>query len=472
MPRLHRAWILCAAVAALLIAGCGQRSYRAETTLAADGSVTRAIYQPLDETPLEAQDPRLWTAVTYAEEIPPDKWTGSIRDLPPAEMDKDHSYFAAWGRFASPEKLPETYLKPAPRGLPDGRLVVDYQRDDYTLVEEYRWRETLTDIVSLDDMHRSRRQFLDVVIPLVHRCLESALGPDYDVDGLTEWFNTTGRDFFVELTDAFFEAGTRNQLPPSHEWKHTMADVCARYGINLRDPQGQLLGEERAREVVAGFAAGVIRRRVKRRDGQPVSEKTVNDLLKWVNLRDHPQSDSPRLARLDGLAQQIVAEQYGSQQKFEELIMPLGARMLGLYRVEVVGPPRLFDYALQMPGVIVETNGQLLSDDRVRWQFEAVQAYPYGYAMECRSLVPRSDRQRRITGSEPIQSRADMLAFVAAVEGDFVLDDALRACIKQRSAEPLYDARDKVAGESGDTGPFDTVIRLLNLPPRRPSPSR
>jgi len=30
----------------------------------------------------------------------------------------------------------------------------------------------------------------------------------------------------------------------------------------------------------------------------------------------------------------------------------------------------------------------------VRWKFEAVQAYPYGYAMTCRSLLPLFDGRR------------------------------------------------------------------------------
>ncbi len=464
MPRLHRAWMLCALAAVLVGGGCGQRSYRAETVLEADGRVSRAIYQPADDTPAEARNPRLWTAVTYAEEIQPDRWTGSIRDLPKAPMDKDHSYFAAWGQFASPKKLPPTYIKSAPRGLPDGKLVVDYRREDYGLVVGYRWKETLTDIVTLDDMHRGRRQFLDVVIPLVHKCLEVGLGPEYDVDRLTEWFNTTGSDLFVEITDAFFEAGTRGQLPPGDGWKQTMADVCARYGMNLRDGQGQLLDEDRARRVVALFAGDVIRQRLKRRDGQPVPQTAVDDLLEWVNLKDYSQSKNPRLARLDGLAQKVVAKQFGSQQKFEELMAPLGARMLGLYRVEILGPPRRFDYTLRMPGPIVETNGLLLADNRVRWKFEAVQAYPYGYAMECRALVPQLALQRELPGAAPFKSRQDMLAFVAAVEGDFRLGETLRQCVKQKSTEPLYDTRDKVAAESGDTRPYDTVIRLLKLP--------
>jgi hypothetical protein len=400
-------------------------------------------------------------------EIEPDKWTGSIADLPDAAQDKDHSYFAAWGEFESPARLPGTYLKPAPRGLTDGKLLVEYEQEEHVLVVDYRWRETLTDIVTLEDMRRSRRQFLEIVLPLVERCLETALGSQYEVDGLAEWFRTTGSEWFVELTDSFFEAGTRGQLPPSDAWKQTMADVCGRYGLNLRDAGGQLLDEERARDAVAQFASEILQQKLKRRDGAAVPQQVIDDLLEWVNLRDHSQADGPRLARLDGLAQRVIAEQYGSQQNFEALMTPLAARMLGLYRVEILGPPRRFDYTLQMPGLVVETNGVLVADDRVRWKFEAVEAYPFGYPMECRAVAPRRDVQRKLLGAEPLVERQDMLAYVAAVSSDFALAEAMRNCARRESIEPLLAARERVASESGDTRPFDVVLQLLKLSPTR-----
>ena len=463
LPRDRCRLTLCAGAALLITSGCGQKQYRAETKLAADGRVSRAIYQPADDVPLDARQPNAWTKTTYAAEIRPEDWSGSIRDLPDVPADKDHPYFAAWGEFESPKKLPTSYLKPAPPGLPDGKLVVDYEHNDYVFVVEYRWRETLTDIVTLDDMHRSRRQFLDVVIPLVRKCLETGLGPDYEVGGVVDWFDTTGTDWFMEVTDAFFEAGARDQLPPHEQWKETMADVCARYGLNLRDARGRLLDDDLARDAVAKFAGDVLEKRLKRRDGGRVPVSVIDDLLEWVNLKDHPESHSPQLARLDGVAQRVIVEQFGSQQKFEELIMPLGTRMLGLYRVEILGPPRVFRYALEMPGQIVETNGVLTADNRVEWTFEAVQAYPFGYAMQCRALTPKAALERELSGAEPLATRKELLAFVSAVGEDFLLRETLRVCVKNRSMDPLFAARDKVVAESGDPATFDTVIKLLKL---------
>ncbi len=455
-----------------LISGCGQQIYRAETTLEPDGQISRAIYQPVDDTPVEALAPAAWSGVTYASQIDNDAWTGKIDQLPLAERDRDHEYFAAWGRFASPAKVPATYFKTAPPGLPNGKLVVQYAQNDYIFVTEYDWRETLTDIVSLDDMRRGRRQFLEVVIPLLRKCLETGLGNEYDVDGVVEWLNTTGSDWFVELTDAFFEAGTRDQLPPNTGWKETLADVCGRYGLKLRDANGRVFDDDRARKQVAEFAGEILKQRLKRRDGRPLSQTTVDDLLEWVNLIDPPQSQNPRLARLDGVAQKVIEAQFGSQEEFAGLIRPLAARMLGLYRMEILGPPRRFHYQMQLPGSIVETNGTLLGGDKVLWTFEAVQAYPYGYEMRARALAPNAAVQQAFLNSEPLTSQADMLAYLNAMNSDFMLGEALRMCVKKKSIDPLYAARVRTVTEDGNTRPYDTVLRLLKLPaaPESPTP--
>jgi hypothetical protein len=470
MCRFRFAPILCAALVSIAASGCGQKFYRAETTLAADGRVSRAIYQPADDTPLDARQAGVWSNMTYAAEIRPEKWSGGIRDLRIAAADKDRPYFAAWGEFASPAKMPAHYLMPAPRGVPNGKLAVEYEREDFIFVVEHRWQETLTDNVTLEGLHASRRQFVDVAIPLVQKCLETGLGPEYEVEGVVAWLRDSGRPLFDEVTDAFFEAGARGQLPPSDKWKETMADVCARHGVQLRDADGHLLDYDRGREVVAQFVERVLRDNLRKRGGGQVPRQVIDDLLEWLNLKDHPKSANPRLARLDGLAREVISEQFGSQQKFEELIAPLGARMFGLYRSEILGPPRRFYYTLQTPGVIVETNGVLLADNRTAWKFEAVEAYPFGYPMKCRALVAQVELQRQLLGGQPLAGRASMSELVTLLRGDYALRETLRTCVRQESMEPLTRLRDQLAKDGGDTTSFDECLKLLK--PAAASPAK
>ena len=243
-----------------------------------------------------------------------------------------------------------------------------------------------------------------------------------------------------------------------------MADVCGKYGLKLRDAQGNLFDGDQARAATADFVGTILRDRLRRRTGEPVPQSAIDDVLEWLNLKDHPDAKGPKLARLDGLAQRVIQEKFGSQQQFQDLITPMAARMLGLYRVEILGPPRKFHYELEMPGPIVETNGVLLGNQRVLWKFEAVEAYPSGYSMRCRSLAPQGELQRELLGAEPLADRDAMLEFAAAVKTDFLLRDVLRTCVKQKSMALLVSKRDQIKEEGGDTLTFDTAIRLLKVP--------
>ena len=138
------------------LCGCGVEYYESETTLYSDGSVERAVYQPQSKTPKAAQDRRLWEQVTYASEICLEERGQSIRELPPAAPDKDHDYFAAWGRFASADKIPDYFTLSIPDGSKAGRLQRQSSRIDHVFVIEHRWEETLTDIVTFADMRTAR----------------------------------------------------------------------------------------------------------------------------------------------------------------------------------------------------------------------------------------------------------------------------------------------------------------------------
>ncbi|HZT80557.1 MAG TPA: hypothetical protein VFA26_10050, partial [Gemmataceae bacterium] len=185
------------AAGAFGFAGCQTPHYRSETVLLPDGSVERAIYQPDDATPAKAKDPRHWQRTTYAP--PPQKfeqegWFASIRTLPDREKDKEHPYFAAWGRFARVNDIPtHVDTKPAEKGLPEAGLRRLYERTDYGLVVEHRWEETLQDVVTLDGMRKARDEWIDLEIKVLEDAFADAVGADYDPSAFIKWLRTDGK---------------------------------------------------------------------------------------------------------------------------------------------------------------------------------------------------------------------------------------------------------------------------------------
>lgn len=471
---MHRARTLTAAAiisVAVFTLGCEPKLFRAETVLHADGSVSRAIYQPADATTALAQKPGVWTGTTYADRINPNKWSGKIADLPQAARDDEHPYFAGWGDFESPARLPNAFVKKGPPGLPDGKLVVEYQREDFGLVVEHKWKETLTDIVTIDDMHLARRQMADMLVPLAQKILDEALGDQYDTTRLVDWLNQTGTPWFFEITDVVVAIAGRGEFS---EEKLTLAaaPVFARHGLVLTDASGKLLETEKANRAIELYATRVLRDNLRRRDGEGVPDEVIDEILEWLGLRERPENSDERYKRYHDAVETVIAETFGGPEAFNDAMSPLMARLLGLYASEILGAPYHFHYTLITPGAIVKTNGTLLSDRSVRWTFEGNDAFPFGYAMECESLDVQTGLEKELLGAPVLDDRDTILKYVEIASSNEAVLDALRACAKEKSLAPFYKARDASAAASTSEQAFDAMFDLLGLPMETPGEQR
>ena len=450
--------------ALVLLAGCDPKTYRAETVLHGDGSISRAVYQPASETPDEARESAAWEVKTYAPRVPHDEWNDTIRSLPAATQDKDRPYFAAWGKFSATDQLPQTFRKAAPDGLPDGTLQLDYEREDLVLVVEHRWRETLTDVVTLDDMHRARRELVDLVIPLIEKTLKRGLGDDYDTTALVDWLHTTGTSLFFEMTDVLFDVGARGELDDSKKLFAALEPVISRYGLSLGDDTGKVIDGDAVQAALAEYVRGVLKETIRRRDGQPVRPEVIDEIMQSIGIMDVP-AGFEKSTRYEEAAKHVLAESHGSEEAFGLVIKPLVHRILGLYRGDLLAAPRRFVYLLETPGVIVETSGELLSENRTQFEFSDAQAYPLGFSMSCRSL----DLIRYETGfpvAGVFADRTHLFAYVDLVRGNESLLEVMRKCVSAGNIGPLQQARDASAPDSPDMAKYDALLAMLQSAPK------
>jgi len=446
----------------VLLAGCEAKIYRAETVVHPDGSINRAVYQPDDETP-EAARGAAWESTTFAPRVPHEKWDQSIRELRPAVRDKDRPYFAAWGEFATAADVPATFRVAAPEGLPDGTLNLDYQREDLILVVEHRWRETLTDIVSRDDMHRARRELADVLIPTFEKIVGQGLGNEYDISALSAWLRKSGEPLAFELTDVLFDLGARGELASSDAASKAMVAVLERHGVRVRDEEGHLLNDEALSKSVVSAMQRVLMENIRRHDGQAIRPAVADEILQWLGVMDVPEGFE-KSERYDDAAKLVVAEEFGSQEGLGLVIQPLGQRIAGLYRGIFFGPGgRHFEYSLAMPGTIVETNGTILSDNAVQFRFADGDAYPFGFAMRARSIEPTGAAKKLLGGDLPGR-RKQLLAYVDLVRDDEKLREIMKQCAAAGSIEPLQQARDASPPGSSTTDKYDLLMQILKKP--------
>ena len=451
-------------LACLTAGGCGKLVYRAETTLNADGSVDRAIFQPQRETPAEVLQAERWQQVTYSPEREPEKWEKPISELPTTAPDKDLPYVAAWGHFKSAADLPDHFLKKAVEGLSDGKLVRDVVVVDYTLATEYHWRETLSDTVTLPAMHKAVADLSDLMIDLLRHTLDEGLGKEYDATSLIKWCRKEGKSWVKDAADALFELGIRKGLKNREQVDVTLARVGSRHGLQLVDDEGAPLSRDEMQAALREFFQNLIRENVKRKDGQPVPEEVLHSLLDLLKPAAPKQEDGPpaRENRFEIACKKVIERKYDGAEAFQKRVGALGMRIAGLYQSEIFGPPRLFHYTLKVPGRIVETNGSILSENEVEWSFDSTEAFPFGYTMECRSLVPSPDAQRKLLNSEPLQKWEDLVSFGRILSKDNDLTDVLKACVAADSLKPFYDHHKMLQSDEGSE-PYRNARRLFHL---------
>jgi hypothetical protein len=435
----------------LAAVGCGSEQFIIQTRIFPDGSVERAVYQPLDRVPEAARKPDQWQKVTYISDKHPWPESGKISDLPVLPAHKDRGYFAAWGKFPSPQAIPEHYQFLAKnQDVPPGRLVRAYVREDLVSVVEHRWRETLTDIVTLEGMRQAREELANLFLDIGQGTFNEALGKEYDATELFRWLRKDGKAWLADVTDkAFVYLATHKDPDATQGLLEELAAITARYGLNLK-PQGKWLEDPVLEKLLEEFALRQVSSRVRRRaDGKPVDWETVivwfHDLKQGGDKGFFPQ------------AVKRVIVQIGGEEAVEKRVGQLLPRIVGHYR-GILLPKRTFQGNLMVPGEVVETNGLLVSPNRVCWEFDPQNAWPLGYEMTCRSLEAQRQTQQDLLGRQPLADRDSILRFRELMKTTPKLAEVLRTCRKEKSLAALHALQKKKEIHAAG------LLKLLKLP--------
>jgi hypothetical protein len=458
------------ALVACLLTGCPVNHYRGETILNEDGSVRRAVYQPGEPPAGEKLTKQGWDKVAWAP--PPEQAEGVPFDhLPRADPPEGNAakYFVAWGTFKTVKELPETVRFPAPKGssVADGTLVRESGQTDYVFVVEHRWRETLTDVVTVEGMRKARDELADLAIGLGADVFDEALGKEYDASGLAKWAKSEGKEWLADLTDFAFEYFATHKGPDTVlEFDRGFRKICGLRGLKLPTDDKPLEGEDAKKsldEIQRDFVIDLVVKHVRKRsDGTAVSKETV---LGWLEELNKPRGENDPPNRFQVPAEKVITTKFKTPDAFWEKVAALGVRIGGLYRIPYFGNSGRFDYVLKVPGEVVETDGQILGGDRVRWRFDAEAAYPQGYPMTCRSLAPQLSLQKDLLKGQPLTGREAMLDYVALLTKHPFLLSAMEECRKQKKMAPLYRCRQLGKAEAQEV---DRLLKLLGLPEEEP----
>ena len=142
------------------------------------------------------------------------------------------------GTFSSPTEIPQHFrytLEKCPE-LGASELTRSYDRSDYGFVVEHRWREKLTNIVTLSGFLKARDEFLDLAMPLAEKAIEQIYGGKYDVKNLVLEVRSQGRRFLEQAAIVFYDSlsrrpsGSRAILSPCRRGKTLRTRSVRRQG--------------------------------------------------------------------------------------------------------------------------------------------------------------------------------------------------------------------------------------------------
>jgi hypothetical protein len=452
-------------VAAALQTACYETQY-VDTVAHVNGSVDRAIAQYTNLTPEAAQRPGVWRETRMAKSGPDDPWDGSLAALKAPPTKEEEKLFAASGHFPTVAAIPDHYAEMAKDGVAASRLVRTYTTRDLGLVTEHVWIETLTDIADPGAMAKAREELAQINMKLLRAALDEGLGRDCEYQDYVRWVGATEIDFFAVFTEAALEARARGGKPPTDEEAERLLEaIAARHGLagvfedNLEDKMEAFL-EERTRTLV------------RRRDGGAVEPGIVNVIVGALMhigaggdeglISFSEQGEGAVFAA--GMSR-VVASEFGGQETLEKRTEILFERMLG---ITFGNSDRPYEFSLTLPGTIVETNGTLEGDSRVRWKFKLEDAFAFGYAMRCRSIEPNLAAQRAALGADRVTTREAMLRYFDLLKDHDEILEAVNRAVLAWSTGPLAAYHTTVSqGQDpklkATAGKMAALLRLLGL---------
>ena len=441
MRALHA--ILIAVVCAWS-AGCDSEQYRAETRLLADGTIERIAYQPLARTPEKARKSTTWQESSRVRKVE----SGELHslplhdllrvlksDIPPANQQSQVPYWIGQGKFADAQAIPDHLVFEAPAGLSDGRLVRQVERREAGFVTEWIWQETLTDTINLTDHRLARTETADMVVALLLTACTDAWGPGYDLKNFEQWLRQDVAGSFQELCDATLQLGLNKHKPPGEpsDFLVQAAQILKRRGLDLLDAQQQpIKDQEEIRRRVQDYLTVTLQRLVRDEQDRPLQDEHLQDVLK--TFAPPAGEDSNGGTRFTKAFSRAAVARFGTAKKFEEQLNLLGVRILGLYQWPILHGERNFDYRLEVPGIVIETNGTLLGDRTLRWKFPASDAFPLGYSMRAVVAVLQPEALQKHFPRARFDRREIIVEYLDLVSADADLRSALNDLVQRNDA--------------------------------------
>ncbi len=460
MKKTSRIPLLVAGV--LLACGCSPTiSFRADTTLAQDGScIRKAIITGYPNSKI----PNMRVKISDYLELPEAEQYETFVLTPARVM--------FGGKFEKTGDVPADFIKitPASDLLAHNELKVE--RVDLVLLEVMDFEERFVDIATRAEGEQALEEMLSILLETISGFTEFKFGDKYDLTELKLFLRETFPPFARRLYAYTWElrrarrAGT-DANSERDEWKRVLQAELSKIGMTFPE--------------------------------QPSSSRMINDVLQQFAKEKLPQLVTPKQENVPPFSLDMLLgkssrteflndirafldKQYGSMMAFMQKIDPPLTKVLGAFlltEVSIVPTNPEFDFQmrLKMPGHIVQTNGLRDFDGRILWQFDGHEVALSGKNLWARSAIVNVQAAQALgLVNFPGQIKTIEMLFQLLHDRHNSPHDTeevfsgLRESVKAGSFEPLAKLA-HVKTEAGDSTPSGkTALKLVQLLERfRPS---
>jgi len=295
----------------------------------------------------------------------------------------EHDSIRLSGTFTDLERMPADFARAVPVVDGTSRNRVSLRQQDILFGTHYLYRERFADAIEPEDLNAARDALVEQCVRFIRAAARHELGRDFDLTAFDAWAKKDLAELLKDLLEIWYSEqrnfGTKDPHTQKTGFDRMLARVkvrLARAGLAL---DGEDFGTDLNRLLIEAWIADRLALSLVRKNGGDHAE--VED-FKYLFPEPPAQEAWSGLARV---TQRTAELEYGSTDAAQAAFEKSFLAVTGTYGM--AEHDYRFDCAIEMPGRLLRTNGNLEDDDGAFWLFSGDDLFPRGVDLEIESVV-------------------------------------------------------------------------------------
>lgn len=344
-----------------------------------------------------------------------------------ASVQKNDDRIVLSGVFADASKIPPDFRRDVPVLGRESTNRVSFQQQDLLLGTRYLYRERFVDAIEPDDQAEAKATLIRFGSKFVKDCVRHEFGAAYELAAFERWADRELEPALGKLVDIYWsERKAFGDVDP-HTGKTGLdralaraRDRIAELGLDVDPARADADNLEAAKQFLCNLLAGTLQRK-----GDAGARPKADEFL--YLFPEHDPGSGIAVA-----AERAAEREFGSVQEAKDAFQRAVIGVTGSYGSPPAEAEFRFDCAVELPGVLLRTNGAIEGDAGAFWLFEGEDLYPNGFLLEAESVVLDSPFIGRIAELKPSLDRRDAVRLIERLRD---VDAAERARLRELLAQ-------------------------------------